>query len=296
MAQKATPSDYVHELKDLGKRAPKLFGVPTCTKLDEMFFKIVYDEKKKQYVREPLGGLPSYSVINVTGIADTGKSLLAEQFALVQASLGYKVLFVTVETPAQFLYTAFKERASFLNVDFSEIEKNIIVLDASQSFELRDNLKAFLDTMKYAIEKKSATITVIDSVTGLYEHREMLARQIVRDIYNFLKRWHQTALLISQKRSSQGSETAEAAGGLAVAHIVDGTIVLAKKLIETKWDVTAYGMPLGSVLRTIRIDGCRLCAHDSRTFVFDIDERGLINIKMTLDEFVKRGGKHGSNK
>ncbi len=289
-------SKYVHELKDLAKGAPKLFGIPTGTKLDEMFHKVVYDEKKDKYIREPLGGLPSYSVTNLTGVADTGKSLLAEQFALVQASLGYKVLFVTVETPAQFLYTAFKERSRFMEADFSEIEENIVVLDASQSFELRDNMKAFLDTMKYAIEKKSTTITVIDSITGLYEHREMLARQIVRDIYNFLKRWRQTALLVSQKRSSQGSETAEAAGGLAVAHIVDGTIVMSKKLIETRWDMTFYKMPLGSVLRTIRIDGSRLCPHDSRSYVFEIDDRGFIDIKMPLDEFIKGGGLRGSNK
>ena len=279
---------WVFELEELSKKAPKLFGVPTGTKLDEMFFKVTFETGK--WVRKPLGGLPSYSVINLTGIADTGKSLLAEQFALMQASLGYKVLFVTVEAPAQFLYTAFKERAEALGKDFSKIEKNIIVLDASQSFELRDNLKSFLETVEYAIERKSTTITIIDSVTGLYEHKEMLARQIIREIYNFLKRKHQTALLVSQKRSSQGPESPEAAGGLAVAHIVDGTIVLAKKLMESKWDTSTYGMPLGSVLRTIRIDGCRLCPHDSDTYIFEIDEKGLINIREPLHKFIKKGG------
>ena len=104
-------------------------------------------------------------------------------------------------------------------------------------------------------------------------------------------------MLVSQKRSSQGMETAEAAGGLAVAHILDGTIVLEKKLISTRWDVRLYGMPLGSLLRLLRIDGCRLAPHRSELWVFDITDEGLIDIKMPLNEFIKmrKGGGYGNN-
>ncbi len=277
-----------YELKDLEGRAPKLFGVPTGTKLDEMFYKI--EEEDGKYIKKPLGGIPHLSVLNVTGIPDTGKSLLAEQFAVTQAGLGYKVLFVTVESPANFLYTALKQKADALGVDFSEVEKNVVVVDASESDELRENVKALIDTMAYAIREKRCTNTIIDSITGLYEHKEVMARQIVRQIFNFLKKWKQTAILISQKRSAQASESAEAAGGLAVAHIVDGTIVLDKKIIESKWEMNLYGMPLGSVLRTIRIDGCRLTGHDSRTWVFEITDLGLIEIIEPLNEFIKKRG------
>ena len=277
-----------YELKDLEEKAPKLFGVPTGTKLDEMFYKI--EEEDGKYIKKPLGGVPHLSVLNVTGIPDTGKSLLAEQFAVTQAGLGYKVLFVTVESPANFLYTALKQKADALGVDFSEVEKNVVVIDASESDELRENVKALIDTMAYAIREKRCTNTIIDSITGLYEHKEVMARQIVRQIFNFLKKWKQTAILISQKRSAQASESAEAAGGLAVAHIVDGTIVLDKKIIESKWEMNLYGMPLGSVLRTIRIDGCRLTGHDSRTWVFEITDLGLIEIIEPLNEFIKKRG------
>jgi len=279
--------EYVYELEELKDKAPKLFGVSTGTKLDEMFFKVEYDPQQDKYVKKPLGGIPYLSVMNVTGVPDTGKSLLVEQFALTQASLGYKVLFVTVESPAEFLYTALKERSKAIGVDFQTIENNMIIVDASQEVELRENMKAFLDTLAYAIKRKNTTIVAIDSITGLYEHKEVMARQIVRQVFNFLKKWKQTALLVSQKRSSQGMETAEAAGGLAVAHILDGTIVLEKKLITSKFDVTTYGMPLGSVLRLLRIDGCRLAPHRSETFVFEITDTGLIDIKMPLSEFIK---------
>ncbi len=278
-----------YELRELESRAPKLFGIPTGTRLDEMFFKI--EKEGDRYVKKPLGGIPHLAVMNLTGVPDTGKSLLAEQFAVTQANAGYRVLFVTVESPANFLYTALKQKSEALGADFSRVEQNVVVIDASESDELRENPRALMDTMAYAIREKKVTNTIIDSITGLFEHKEVMARQIVRQFFNFLKKFRQTGLFVSQKRSAQASESAEAAGGLAVAHIVDGTIVLDKKLIETRWDVNLYGLPLGSVLRTIRIDGCRLCGHDSRTWVFEITELGTIEIIAPLSEYIKRGVK-----
>jgi KaiC domain protein len=278
-----------YELKDLESKAPKLFGIPTGTKLDEMFYKVEIDNGK--YIKKPLGGIPYLAVLNVTGVPDTGKSVLAEQFAITQANAGYRVLFVTVESPAHFLYTALKHKAEALGANFEKVEENIVVIDASENDELRENPKALIDTMAYAIKEKKVTNTIIDSITGLYEHKEVMARQIVRQFFNFLKKFRQTAILVAQKRSAQASESAEAAGGLAVAHIVDGTIVLDKKLVETRWDVNLYGLPIGSVIRTIRIDGCRICGHDSRTWVFEITELGTIDIICPLSEFIRRKAK-----
>ena len=96
----------MYELGELKDKAPKIFGIPTGTKLDEMFYTVVYDEKSDRYVKKPLGGIPHLAVINVTGIPDTGKSLLAEQFAVYQAARNYPVLFVTVESPANLYPTA----------------------------------------------------------------------------------------------------------------------------------------------------------------------------------------------
>ncbi|AKG91490.1 KaiC domain protein, AF_0795 family [Geoglobus ahangari] len=274
-----------YELRELESKAPKLFGIPTGTKLDEMFYRV--EREGDKYVKKPLGGIPHLAVMNITGVPDTGKSVFAEQFAVTQASHGYKVLFVTVESPANFLYTALKQKAEAMGADFSKVEENVVVIDAAESDELRENVKALLDTMAYAIKEKKCTNVIIDSITGLYEHKEVMARQIVRQVFNFLKKFRQTGILISQKRSAQASESAEAAGGLAVAHIVDGTIVLDKKLIESRWDANLYGLPLGEVLRTIRIDGCRMTAHDSRTWVFEITDAGLIEIVAPLSEYIK---------
>lgn len=286
--------ERLYRLDELKDRAPELFGIPTGTGLDNMFYKIGMDKGKPKKV--PLGGIPAKAVLNLTGVPDTGKSVLVEQFALTQAGSGYRVLYVTTESPAPFLYASLKAKSEAMKIDFKQAEKNIFVIDASQDPELRENLRTLMDTMEYAITKKEIPNTVMDSITALYEHKEMIARSIVRIIFSFLKSHGQTAIVVSQKRSSQATDSAEAAGGLAVAHIVDGTIVLDKKLIETKWDATSYGLPPGSVLRTIRIDGCRLTAHDTRTWVFEITEHGLIEIIKPLSEFIqKRRGNHGGN-
>ena len=275
------------ELKELKEKAPKLFGIPTGTKLDEMFFTVEFDESGKS-TKKPLGGIPYLVVANVVGVPDTGKSVLAEQFAVTQAGRGYRVLFVTVESPAEFLYNSLKQKAIALGYNFEDIENNIVIIDAAREENLRENVISLLKTMDYAISTYKTSITIIDSITGLYEHKEMLARQIVRKIYNFLKEKRQTALLVSQKRSSQESQTAEAAGGLAVAHIVDSTIVLDKRLIATRWDENTFGLPIGSVLRLLRIDGCRMCGHDTNTWIFEINEYGLIEIKEKLKDFIAK--------
>jgi len=279
---------FVHSLRELRKGAPELYGIPTGTKLDEMFYRIEIDEDGK-IRRRALGGIPYLSVMNIVGQPDTGKSLFAHQFSVYQAGRGYPVVFCTVETPASFLYTQFKQKSLVMGMDFEKVEENTIVVDASTSWSLRNNLRSFLETLEYAIEKKDAKIVIVDSITGLYENREMLARQIVREVYNTLKKKKVTSILISQKRSGHQADTPEAAGGLAVAHIVDGTIIFSKQLISSSQMARIYRMPLGSVLRTLRIDGCRMTAHDSNEYVFEISEAGLIEIKEKLSDFVRKG-------
>lgn len=273
-------------LSELKSQAPRIFGVATGTRLDELFH--IIEIKNGKIERKPLGGIPYLSIINIVGVPDTGKSLFAEEFALYQSTQGSRVLFVTVESPAVFLYNSMKVKAEYLQLPFTKIAKNIVVVDASENVQLREEPRMLMDTMASAIKDKQTSIAIIDSITGLYEHKEIMARQIVRQFFNFLKKWKQTGILVSQKRSSQQETSAEAAGGLAVAHIVDGTIVMDKKLIETRWDSQLYQLPIGSVLRTLRIDGCRLTGHDSRTWVYEITPGGTIDIKLPLEEFLKK--------
>ncbi len=263
------------------RKAPKLRGVPTGVEgLDELFFYSRIEEGK--VVKKPLGGIPEYAVVNLTGVSDTGKSLMAEQYTLKQAQRGEGVAFITVENPAPFVTMSLRERATAMGIEFSSVEDKIVLIDAASHSSLRDNIPNLLATLAYAIRNYKIKHTVIDSVTGLYEAREMMARSIVRQLFNFMKKWYQTALFVSQKRSGHEELSAEAAGGYAVSHIVDCTMVLAKELIMTRSQSNLYGKPLGDVVRLFRIDGCRLCGHDTKTHFLEITDTGLVKIGEVL--------------
>ena len=262
--------------KEISNKAPKLEGVKTGIEgLDELFYYTEIENNKP--VKNLLGGIPKYSVCNITGINDTGKSLMAEQFAIYQSQF-HKVCFITVETPANFVVSSMKMRAKAMNIDEKFIDDNIIFIDASSNYKLREEIPVLLNTLAYAIKEFKIHFTVIDSITGLFENKEMMARSIVRRIYNFLKKWYQTSILISQKRSGHELLSSEAAGGYAVGHIVDGTIVLSKELIDSTYKARIYKKPVGEIVRLFRIDGCRMCGHDSKVRFLEITETGLVKI------------------
>ncbi len=265
------------------EKAPKIKGIPTGIEgLDQLFY---YTEiKNGKVVKKVLGGIPSYSVFNLTGVSDTGKSLMAEQFAVRRAADGQSVAFVTVESPAHFVIASIKARAEAMGYDFEEIKDRIILIDAASHSVLRENLPSLFSTLAFAIKTYKIKFTVIDSITGLFEAKEMMARTVVRQIFNFLKKWYQTAILISQKRSGHEELTAEAAGGYAVGHIVDGTMVLAKVLISSQYMERLYKRPLGEIVRLFRIDGCRMSGHDTRTHFLEITDTGLVRIGKALNE------------
>ena len=259
------------------EKAPKIYPVPTGVEgLDELFFTVEVEDGK--VIKKPLGGIPAYSVFNITGVSDTGKSLMVEQFAVKQASEGRSVAFITVESPANFVVTALKLRAAAMGFDFSKFEDNIILIDAASHSKLRENIPDLLATLAFVIKNYGVKFTIIDSVTGLFEAREMMARTVVRRLFNFMKKWYQTALFVSQKRSGHEELTAEAAGGYAVGHIVDGSMVLAKELIDSSYKARQYGAKIGDVVRLFRVDGCRLSGHDIRTHFMEITDTGLVRI------------------
>ncbi len=275
--------DGVELLGEAAERAPELKGVPSGVEgLDELFFYSKIEDGKPKKI--PLGGYPAYAVVNLTGVPDTGKSLMGEQFAVKQASLGKRVAFITVESPSAFASSALKIRAMAMGIDPAEIEDKIVLIDAASYAVLREDIPSLLDTLAYAIKTYKIKYTVIDSITGLYEAKEMLARSIVRQLFNFMKKWYQTAIFVSQKRSGHEELSAEAAGGYAIAHIVDCTLVLSKAMIKSRYDEALYNRPIGELVRLFRIDGCRLCGHDTDTHFMEITEAGLVRIGPSLKE------------
>jgi len=281
--------DAIFKAAEAKEKAPALKGVPTGVEgLDDLFY--VIDWQGQKPVKKSLGGIPLGCVANITGMPDTGKSLMAEQFTVKQASLGERVCFVTVETPASFLSVGLEQRAKAMGIDFSQIEENIVILDAASYTRLREDIPTLLDTLAHVFRTYKTRRTVIDSITGLFEAKEMLARSVVRALYTFCKKWYQTALFISQKRSSHEELSAEAAGGYAVGHIVDCSMVLSKELILSSRLAQLYRAEIGEIIRLFRIDGCRMCGHDTKIHLMDITELGLVKIGPPLAEVIKSKG------
>ena len=292
MAERVVPEGAVALLGEVARTAPRLEPVPTGVEgLDDLFYVTEWADGRP--AQRPLGGIPRYSVLQITGVSDTGKSLLAEQYALTQAARGETCCLVTLESPAPFAAMGLRQRAQAMGIDFEEVQQRIVIVDGASHSVIAQDLPTFFDTLAHAIRTYRVRHVVIDSLTGLYEAREMLARDVVRPIFNFLKKWHQTALLISQKRSGHEARTAEAAGGYAVGHILDGTLVLAKQTVLSAQQARLYGVPLGETVRLFRIDGCRLCGHDTATHVMEITPAGLVRIGPRLSQLGKGGEADG---
>ncbi len=254
----------------------RLEGVPTGVEgLDELFFQVEFHDGQPKTL--PLGGFPRGAAVHVTGISDTGKSLLAEQFCLAQAARGEGVVFVTVESPAAFVDMALQQRRLAMGVRRDALD-HVVLVDAAMHDAVREDLPTFFATVKKAMEEVGARHLVVDSLTGLYEAREMQARAIVRRVFQFVKEHRLTAVLTSQKRSGHEELSAEAAGGFAVSHILDVTLVLAKRTVLSAAQARMWNATLGEIVRFLRIDGSRLCGHDTRTHFLEISREGLLKV------------------
>lgn len=268
------------KLKELEDRIPKLFGIPSgIPGLDDLFF--TFTMEGEGYRKIPLNGIPSASVIHVTGVPDTGKTLMGEQFALTQALRQFPTLFVTVEVPAPFLAQGLRQRAEALGLVWEDIADRILLLDLTRNPEVRENAGELCTHLAKIIKGNDIKACVIDSITGLYEGKEMAARSTVRRLYEVMKEHYQTAIFISQKRSSHEEVSAEAAGGYGVSHILDCTLVLTKMVIS-RTTASLYGREPGNIVRTIRVDGCRVCGHDTRVHLLEIEETGIVRVGPAL--------------
>jgi len=142
------------------KKSPELKGLPTGVEgLDDLFF--ITEIKDKKIIKKPLGGIPSLSVINITGSSDTGKTLLVEQFTIKQAELGSNVAFITVETPSAFVATSLNERANAMGIKFSDIEDRIILIDAASHTMLRENTPDLLATLAHMIKNTTQLLLLL---------------------------------------------------------------------------------------------------------------------------------------
>jgi len=208
-----------------------------------------------------------------------GKSILAEEIAVNASSEGKKVLYATAEdtwqspTPRFDLQSRMKQKADFLKKDWSIIQQNLFVLDTVMFPELRD-WNTFAETYRYVVEKENIDLAIIDSVTVLESYRGALKYRVME-----LARHNQmrgvTCIYVNQ-RSKESWDTYEMAGGIGLAHNLDGTIIIDYGRVYWQDQQADLDVKRGEFVRIARVLDCRMCNFERDRIRVDITKEGLV--------------------
>ncbi len=280
LATKPMTSEIQRKEKKLGslvlrpstaeKAQKTLEALPTGTFIDYLFFTAE---------GPPLNGLPIVGQFALTGLPGAGKSILAEEIAVNASSEGKKVLYATAEdtwqspTPRFDLQSRMKQKADFLKKDWSIIQQNLFVLDTVMFPELRD-WNTFAETYRYVVEKENIDLAIIDSVTVLESYRGALKYRVME-----LARHNQmrgvTCIYVNQ-RSKESWDTYEMAGGIGLAHNLDGTIIIDYGRVYWQDQQADLDVKRGEFVRIARVLDCRMCNFERDRIRVDITKEGLI--------------------
>ena len=256
---------------DEAAEAKKLLaGLPTGTFIDQLFL---------TSEGETLNGVPICGQFAITGLPGAGKSILVEEVAVRVAAAGKKVLFATAEdtwksaTPRFDLQSRLKQKADILGVEWRKIMENLYVLDTVMYPELRD-WSTFAETFRYVIEKEGIELAIIDSVTVLEAYRGALKYRVME-----LARYNQvhgvTGLYVNQ-RSVERWDSYEMAGGIGLAHNLDGTIIVDYGHVYWQDQQVDLEANRGQFVRIARVLDCRMCNFERRRIRIDITPDGFV--------------------
>lgn len=247
-----------------------LLGLPTGTFIDQLF---LTPEGK------PLNGVPICGQFAITGLPGAGKSILVEEIAVRVAATGKKTLFATAEdtwksaTPRFDLQSRLKQKADILGIEWSKVMENLYVLDTVIYPELRD-WSTFAETYRYVVEKEGIELAIIDSVTVLEAYRGALKYRVME-----LARYNQirgvTGLYVNQ-RSVERWDTYEMAGGIGLAHNLDGTIIVDYGRVFWQDQQVDLDADRGQFVRIARVLDCRMCNFERRRIRIDITPEGFV--------------------
>ncbi len=254
--------DAIKELKPL----------QTGTILDELFLSVDGSQ---------LGGIPVCGQFIITGLPGSGKSILVEEVAVRTAYSGLKVLFVTSEdqwkagTERFDLQSRMARKAEILGLDWGRVAENLYILDAATYPELRE-WERFVEAYRYAIEQYNINLVIVDSLTLLEAYRGALKYRLAE-----LMRYNQnsgvTAIFINQ-RSAEKWDTYDIAGGIGLAHLADGTIIVDYGRVYYEDQMRELKAKRGEFVRIVRVLDCRLTGF----------RRERIRVKITDDGFLRK--------
>ena len=260
-----------------------LVGFKTGTFLDQLF---ITPEGK------PLNGIPICGQFAITGLPGAGKSILVEEIAVRVAASGKKVLYATAEdvwkssTPRFDLQSRMKQKADILGLDWEKIRENLFILDTVAYPELRE-WNTFAETYRYVVEKERIDLAIVDSVTVLEAYRGALKYRVME-----LARYNQlhgvTGIFVNQ-RSAETWDSYDMAGGIGLAHNLDGTIIVDYGRVYWQDQQMDLQASRGEFVRIVRVLDCRMCNFIRRRIRVDITPDGFVRPVEPISETATAG-------
>ncbi len=249
-----------------------LRGMETNTLLDVLFLN---PEGK------PLNGIPEGIQLIITGLPGSGKSILVEEVALNVSSNGKKVLFISSEdqwktTTSRFdLQARMKNKCELLGLNWDNVSENLFVMDAATYPEFREWTK-LVETYKYVVSREKIDLTVIDSLTLLEAYRGALKYRLA-ELMRFNQNHGVTALYVNQ-RSEERWDSYDIAGGIGLAHIADGTVIVDYGRVYYTDQMQELKAKRGDFVRIVRVLDCRLCGFKRERIRVTITDNGFLRI------------------
>jgi len=256
----------------------ELTSFSTGTFLDELFL---------NHNEEPIGGVPFSGQFGIVGMPDAGKSILMEEIAVKVSGSGRKVLFVTSEdiwrseTPRFDLENRMKQKADIMQLDWETVKDNLFVIDTVTNSELNDWYE-FARAYKFACENYNIDLVIIDSITVLQDYRGALKYRLM-ELIKYNQKKGITALFVNQ-RSKAEWDSYDIAGGVGLAHNLDGTVIIDfgsywdNMVMKRDYEDEGIELKRKMMIRFTRVLGCRMS-----NFI-----RRYVPVEITSDGFLRR--------
>lgn len=237
----------------------------------------------------PLVGVPFGANCILTGLPNSGKTLLMMQIAMKVAESGIPVAYVLSEkifraNSARFdIESQMRGIAGALQIDWTKVSNNLYVIDTVQHSDLRDWTN-FVSTYRTLVESKKIELVLIDSMTLLEDSRGALKYRVLE-----LMRYNQThgltSIMINQ-RAIEEADTLAMAGGVALSYAVDIVMALDYKKVSS-WDSALKldtNAKQGEVANFFRILKCSLSKFDGKYYLYEITPQGQVKPKPKVVE------------
>lgn len=231
-------------------------------------------EKKEKLKRESTGvkgidsmiqnGLPSGSVIGLSGPPGAGKSILSLHFLLEGARKGQKCVYINLEEPRKNINNMIRE-FDFAKEFFEFEKKELIII---KCFDYPEYEKVYTELLERIRGDKKIKRLVIDSFNCFFSSIEnphaistsINIRKMITESFYRIRRYGLTTLLILEKGEEKDNFNYN------IPYLVDGSIKL-------------ESLELGTVERRIFIPKMRWTNQFKESKSYEIGKKGIILIE-----------------